>query len=1221
MRIFKRVAPAAAAVVLLSGVAAAQSATQDLSAIANQPPAVPLAKLLSGPALKRTGQLDGALKELLAASLAGKAAVPAKYLVGSHKAYGELFLVHSDGNPVVEIVVRGDLDAAAAQLRAMKGVNVLGVASTKSYGLVSAAVTPARLTDVAAVPGVQGINASQAAAGGAGKHEKIGTWPSQAVQRLRVDRLQAYFPQATGTGIRIGILSDSVNQRDSFPGDGRIGIDESQNTADLPPDNRIWVIQDGNGGTDEGRAMMEHVYDIAPDAQFYGFATAFGGEATFAQNIAALRTTAGMHIICDDIGYLGEPMYEDGPVADAVNTHTDTGIYFALAGNTANVSYQAVWNDANGNDLHDYAPGREGQLATIPAGMTLQFGLQWSQRWGQATTDLELEITDAAGVTVLARSNVDNIANRNPYENASLANTTSNSIQVLLRVRRIAGDANGLTFKYMPNVNTAITLDEYPGNAAGTQIAHAGTLRSISIGAAPQSNVNTIEAFSSLGPHRRFFGDVGIDEQTFQKPDFVGVDGCSTSFFGGGPGLGFFGTSAATPNVAAVGALCLQLAGGPGSLSQSQMRTLLRSTAEERGTPFFDTTWGFGFVNALGAGLLAAGPQPVTDWIIPSPRGIVDKTITLPNASTLVALRYPNAGNDTIVSSLEDIGSGGFVRPMQMHFAENTRSMQALHYSPSTEPSKSSVSYYAGAGSPTHLLEIATLEPFAGPRNVALKMDLPDFPIQTWTPDGDGIVSGFVNSAAPVVYYEVPIPADAGLFMTIEASTEDFDIAVAAFTAFYGRELGFADNAGGGESLRVRVPSYDTGFHVAVAGKRYESFGRYALRVSYESFPGLPRSTEFGAIDTRFHENPVTGTIEMFGDHAAGGASTVFAFHPQMRNVKASVPGTIPADVPMSLGIYDINQTRGPAVGDTIKPTVEGFTNPLPSYFMYAVTGPGTPATQYGLNVEMGPLPAPALLTWEGFAESNTYEALRSGSLNYLGEADAFRFVVPGTNGQTAITAYPKAGSESLDIAFRVLDASGLEVAPVLDNSPAGFPESFNGTLTPGATYWVQVFGKPRTDSSYADNSQRGAYDVGFTVAGYTPDAAGDNGTPAQAFDISGTPGSWSDETLGQFVLTDTDYFRFTLGEGQDAVTIYLRAFGQTKGAFAPPHFRLLREDGTVIAESTDTGGYQGIEIPRGLEPGDYLIEVIGDGSGTPYSLIYIPFEGPPGPLDVWVVE
>jgi subtilisin family serine protease len=40
------------------------------------------------------------------------------------------------------------------------------------------------------------------------------------------------------------------------------------------------------------------------------------------------------------------------------------------------------------------------------------------------------------------------------------------------------------------------------------------------------------------------------------KPDLVGPDGTATSFFGGGNR--FFGSSAAAPNVAAVGALMLQ---------------------------------------------------------------------------------------------------------------------------------------------------------------------------------------------------------------------------------------------------------------------------------------------------------------------------------------------------------------------------------------------------------------------------------------------------------------------------------------------------------------------------------------------------------------------------------------------------------------------------------------------------------------------------------------
>ena len=82
--------------------------------------------------------------------------------------------------------------------------------------------------------------------------------------------------------------------------------------------------------------MLEIVHDLAPGAAL-GFATAIPDEATFAQNILDLAA-AGCNIIVDDIIYLDESPFQDGPVAQAVNTVTAAGVlYFSSAGNEGNM--------------------------------------------------------------------------------------------------------------------------------------------------------------------------------------------------------------------------------------------------------------------------------------------------------------------------------------------------------------------------------------------------------------------------------------------------------------------------------------------------------------------------------------------------------------------------------------------------------------------------------------------------------------------------------------------------------------------------------------------------------------------------------------------------------------------------------------------------------------------------------------------------------------------
>ena len=104
----------------------------------------------------------------------------------------------------------------------------------------------------------------------------------------------------------------------------------------------VVVLEDFPGRTDEGRAMLQIVHDLAPKAKL-GFATANTGQLGFADNIRALAgdpAAPNFHagfkadVIVDDIIYLDEPFFQDGIIAQAVDEVVAKGVsYFSSAGN------------------------------------------------------------------------------------------------------------------------------------------------------------------------------------------------------------------------------------------------------------------------------------------------------------------------------------------------------------------------------------------------------------------------------------------------------------------------------------------------------------------------------------------------------------------------------------------------------------------------------------------------------------------------------------------------------------------------------------------------------------------------------------------------------------------------------------------------------------------------------------------------------------------------
>lgn len=208
---------------------------------------------------------------------------------------------------------------------------------------------------LAATPGVASV--SQALK----PFTKVGAATSQGVQAQRVDRVRGGID---GRGITVGALSDSFDTAtETIAGDPlTIHAADDIKSGDLPRDG-VTVLQDdpSPGSTDEGRAMLQIVHDVAPRAKEC-FATADGGELNFANNIRALADKSGpckANVVVDDVGYFAEPFFGDGVISDAVDDVAAQGVhYFSSAGNgSGQQAYQAP--------LRIIAPSRPADTSNI----------------------------------------------------------------------------------------------------------------------------------------------------------------------------------------------------------------------------------------------------------------------------------------------------------------------------------------------------------------------------------------------------------------------------------------------------------------------------------------------------------------------------------------------------------------------------------------------------------------------------------------------------------------------------------------------------------------------------------------------------------------------------------------------------------------------------------------------------------------------------------------
>ena len=449
----------------------------------------------------------------------------------------------------------------------------------------------------------------------------------------------------TGAGVRIGVISDSVD-----------GLESAQASGDLPAHIFLDPYRAWHSGSGEGTAMLEIIHDIAPGAELV-----FSSARVGFQMVTAIEWMAqesfdgdGADIIVDDLGFYDSSYFEDGIIAQAAARAAAEGrIFVSSAGNDARGHYSGEYV-ANDFGYHDFGDGDTSlRVGNVPVHALAH--LQWNDRYGASSNDFDLYAC-SPGLTP-TQFNLDNNyctvssfaqdGDDNPAEQVFLLGPSD------LFIHGHAVDP------YQPHQLKLRVLGGRTSEhqvAAGAVYGHSAAKGVISVAAidAADPGHDDTEPFSSQGPTEIYFPT----RETRQTPTITGIDGVLVTGAAGFPNP-FFGTSAAAPHVAAIAALALEADRRvrPDSSPQDAARRVhdaLARGAVDLGEPGRDNVFGWGRADAMATMEALTGSGGRTY--------VVDSTGDGSDSNAVDDSCDDGGGNCTLRAAIEQANAGGGAR-------------------------------------------------------------------------------------------------------------------------------------------------------------------------------------------------------------------------------------------------------------------------------------------------------------------------------------------------------------------------------------------------------------------------------------------------------------------------------------------------------------------------------------------------------------------------------
>jgi hypothetical protein len=404
--------------------------------------------------------------------------------------------------------------------------------------------------------------------------------------------------RTNGTGVTIGVMSDDVTS---------LGIIQSR--GELPAHIAILTPAQQSPNinpTDEGTMLLEEMHAVAPGARL-----AFCAPQTDVEYVSCLHDliAAGASIVADDLEFPGEDaLSAQSTLAQSVQSllvQNANVLLFSAAGNENESFWQGVYQptqrsppltcSATGQADH-YAQAYGGSLdetLTLFGTLKAPIYLQWADPFGQNRSNFDLYVLDHNHQVLEclpgAGSRKVFVIDPNPKLPAG---------KYYLAIATPDTEFAGKFLKLLVYGNGAALFSATtPGAIASPQKLLS---RVITVGAVYGGDGvgDAIELYSATGPvELQFPTSTSLQAPVLVAPDGIYIDANDTKFQTGADEL-FYGTSASTPNVAAVGAL---LRATFPTLSAQRITSALTNGAVPLGVPTPNGEFGYGRVDAVGA--------------------------------------------------------------------------------------------------------------------------------------------------------------------------------------------------------------------------------------------------------------------------------------------------------------------------------------------------------------------------------------------------------------------------------------------------------------------------------------------------------------------------------------------------------------------------------------------------------------------------------------------